>query len=119
MLNTELRSKVDRLWDNFWSGGISNPLTVVEQISYLLFIKRLDDRENLEIRKANQLGRSHQSIFPSEECRWFIFRQYDSQKMLDIMLAKVFPFIKTYGKEENTAFHEYMKDAVFMIQKPS
>ena len=119
MLNTELRSKVDRLWDNFWSGGISNPLTVVEQISYLLFIKRLDDRENLEIRKANQLGRPHQSIFPSEECRWFIFRQYDSQKMLDIMLAKVFPFIKTYGQAENTAFHEYMKDAVFMIQKPS
>ncbi|SMC70183.1 type I restriction-modification system subunit M [Sporomusa malonica] len=119
MLNTELRSKVDRLWDNFWSGGISNPLTVVEQISYLLFIKRLDDREILEERKANQLGRPHQSIFTSEACRWSVFCHYDSQKMLDIMLEKVFPFIKTYGKEENTAFYEYMKDAVFMIQKPS
>lgn len=119
MLNTELRSKVDKLWDNFWSGGISNPLTVVEQISYLLFIKRLDDREILGEKKANQLGRPHQSIFTSEECRWSVFCHYESQKMLEIMLEKVFPFIKTYGKEENTAFHEYMKDAVFMIQKPS
>ena len=67
MLNPELRGKVDRLWDNFWSGGISNPLTVVEQISYLLFIKRLDDREILAERKANQLGRQHQPFFPSEE----------------------------------------------------
>lgn len=119
MLNSELRGKVDRLWDNFWSGGISNPLTVIEQISYLLFIKRLDDREALEERKSNQLGRSHQSIFPSEDCRWSVFRQYDSQTMLNIMLEKVFPFIKTYGSEDSTAFHEYMKDAVFMIQKPS
>lgn len=119
MLNSELRTKVDRLWDNFWSGGISNPLTVVEQISYLLFIKRLDDREILAERKANQLGRQHQPFFPSEECRWSVFCHFDSQTMLTNMLEKVFPFIKTYGQADDTTFHEYMKDAVFMIQKPS
>jgi type I restriction enzyme M protein len=124
MLNTELRSKIDKLWDNFWSGGISNPLTVVEQISYLLFIKRLDDKEILAEKKANQLRKPYQPNFPNEDCRWSVFKHYTPQKMLDTMLGNIFPFIKTYGMdktnpENNTAFNEYMKDAVFMIQKAS
>lgn len=124
MLNTELRSKIDKLWDNFWSGGISNPLTVVEQISYLLFIKRLDDKEILAEKKANQLRKPYQPNFPTEDCRWSVFKHYTPQKMLDTMLVNIFPFIKTYGIDEtnpenNTAFNEYMKDAVFMIQKAS
>lgn len=118
MLNSILRSQVDRLWDSFWSGGISNPLTVVEQISYLLFIKRLDDRETLRERQANRMGKPFESHFPEEELRWSNFRQLEAQKMYDLMFGKVFPFIKTLGNGDS-AFTQFMKDAVFLIQKPS
>ena len=63
MLNAEIKSKIDKLWNGFWSGGISNPLTVIEQISYLLFIKRLDDIDNANEKRANRIGRPHNSIF--------------------------------------------------------
>ena len=66
MLTGELRSQVDRLWDTFWSGGISNPLEVIEQITYLLFIRRLDDLETLEENKASRLKRPmERRIFPT------------------------------------------------------
>ena len=63
MLSAEIKSKIDKLWNNFWSGGISNPLTVIEQISYLLFIKRLDDIDNAKEKRANRIGRPYTSIF--------------------------------------------------------
>ena len=63
MLNSEIKSKIDRLWDSFWSGGISNPLTVVEQISYLLFIKKLDDIEIAKEKKAKRIRRPYTTAF--------------------------------------------------------
>lgn len=118
MITGELKNKIDRLWDSFWSGGISNPLTVVEQITYLLFIRRLDDAEKLAEKKAARINRKHESIFLEETLRWSVFKNFGAQQMFDNMLEKVFPFIKKMG-EENDTFTKYMKDAVFMIQKPS
>jgi type I restriction enzyme M protein len=118
MLNSVTRSKVDRLWDSFWSGGISNPLTVIEQISYLLFIKRLDDREKLREKMAGRTGQTYETIFPEENYRWSNFKQIEAQQMFELVLHKVFPFIKTLGNGDSV-YTQYMKDAVFLIQKPS
>lgn len=118
MLNAETKSKIDRLWNNFWSGGISNPLTVIEQISYLLFIKGLDDMDDLNEKKANRIGEPYTSIFPEELMKWSKFRHLDVNEMFDIVSQKVFPFIKNMGGE-GSSFTAEMKDAVFIIPKPS
>ncbi|AKN31538.1 DNA methyltransferase [Clostridium carboxidivorans P7] len=118
MLNSETKSKIDKLWNNFWSGGISNPLTVIEQISYLLFIKRLDDIDNTNEKRANRIGKAFTSVFPEELMKWSNFKHLDVNEMFDIVAQKVFPFIKTMGGE-NSSFTTEMKDAVFMIPKPS
>lgn len=118
MLNADIKSKIDKLWNNFWSGGISNPLTVIEQISYLLFIKRLDDIDNANEKKANRMGRAYTSIFPEELMKWSEFKHLDVNEMFELVSQKVFPFIKSMGGEESS-FTAEMKDAVFMIPKPS
>lgn len=108
----------DRLWNSFWSWGISNPLTVIEQISYLLFIKRLDDMDNARQIRASRLGLSYTSIFPEEIMKWREFSRAEVEDMFEIVSQKVFPFIKTMGGEESS-FASQMRDAVFMIPKPS
>ncbi|NFM15850.1 SAM-dependent DNA methyltransferase [Clostridium sporogenes] len=118
MLSADIKSKIDKLWNNFWSGGISNPLTVIEQISYLLFIKRLDDIDNANEKRANRISRPYNSIFPEELMKWSEFRYLDVNEMFDIVSQKVFPFIKNMGGEESS-FTAEMKDAVFMIPKAS
>ena len=118
MLNTEIKSKIDKLWNNFWSGGISNPLTVIEQISYLLFIKRLDDIDNVNEKRANRLGRKYESVFSEELMKWSQFKHLDVENMFEVVSQKVFPFIKSMGGE-NSSFTAEMKDAVFMIPKAS
>ena len=123
MITGEIKSKVDRLWTTFWNNGISNPLSVIEQISYLLFIKRLDDLELAKEKKANRLGRSVQnSIFGDEykNCRWSYFKNQNSEEMLESVRDKAFPFIKSLGsKEGETAYSRHMKDAVFLIANPA
>ena len=135
MLNSEIKSKIDRLWDSFWSGGISNPLTVVEQISYLLFIKKLDDIEIAKEKKAKRIRRPYTTVFEkyiqdmeqsevtrlnlnTDNLRWSEFVHYDSENMFKNMQDKVFPFLKSYSDDESI-FSDQMKDAVFLIQKPS
>lgn len=118
MLSTDIKSKIDKLWNNFWSGGISNPLTVIEQISYLLFIKRLDDIDNANEKRANRMGKPYTSTFPEEIMKWSEFRHLEVEKMFDIVSQKVFPFIKSMGGEASS-FTAEMKDAVFMVPKPS
>jgi type I restriction enzyme M protein len=118
MLSADIKSKIDKLWNNFWSGGISNPLTVIEQISYLLFIKRLDDMDDANIKRANRIGKPYNSIFPETLMKWSEFKHADVNEMFDIVAQKVFPFIKTMGGEESS-FTAEMKDAVFMVPKPS
>ena len=135
MLSAEIKSKIDKLWNNFWSGGISNPLTVIEQISYLLFIKRLDDIDNAKEKRANRIGRPYTSIFVDlneklkadnksddnfnwELLKWSQFQHLDVEVMFEKKKKKVFPAIKMLGGEESS-FTAEMKDAVFMIPKPS
>lgn len=122
MITGEIRSKVDRLWDRFWSGGIANPLTVVEQISYLLFIKRLDDIHTAREKKANRLGGAIENpIFTPEQThfRWSVFKDFDAEKMHSTIMSEVFPFIKELGNGNSSSFTRYMKDAVFMIPTPA
>ena len=124
MITGELKSKVDRLWTTFWNNGISNPLSVIEQISYLLFIKRLDDLELTKERKAQRLGRSVSNAIFSEErqrCRWSYFKNLtDSEEMLRIVRDEAFTFIKSLRQGEGeSAYARHMKDAVFLIGSPA
>jgi hypothetical protein len=126
MLTGEIRNQVDRIWDTFWTGGISNPLEVIEQLTYLLFIKRLDELHTLRESKANMLGQPiEHPIFPEgyydpdkkwryQDMRWSVFKNFDAGKMYKIITEAVFPFIKTIGAEES-AFARHMKDARFML----
>jgi type I restriction enzyme M protein len=122
MLTTELRSKIDRVWDAFWTGGISNPLTVIEQITYLLFIKRLDELQTLQENKANRLNESINNPIFSEnekEIRWKYFKNLEAEVMFNVMAEKVFPFIKNLHSGKQTAYAQYMRDAVFIIPTPN
>ncbi len=119
MLNPAIRSKVDQLWDKFWSGGIANPLTAVEQISYLLFMRRLDAMDRKRQEDAEYLKRPYQSMYKGKEkLRWGHFKHLPAEEMLSHVRDKVFPFIKSLGGSEQN-FARYMADAVFIIPKAS
>ena len=124
MITGDMKSKVDRLWTTFWSNGISNPLSVIEQISYLLFIKRLDDLELAKERKAQRLKRQvKEPIFSSEQqrCRWSFFKNLTNpEEMLTIVRDEAFPFIKNLGGTVgDNAYSRHMQDAVFLITTPA
>ncbi len=119
MLTPAIRSKVDALWDRFWSGGIANPLTAIEQISYLLFMRRLDALDRKRAEDAEWLGKKHVSFFEGHEsCRWSRFKNLPADEMLSHVRDQVFPFIKGLGGEDQP-FAQSMQDAVFIIPKPS
>src|SRR6476620_562228 len=109
MLTGEIRSQVDRIWDAFWSGGISNPLEVMEQITYLLFIKRLDDLQTLEENQAARLGEPlDRPIFPPgrdengrpfADYRWSRFKNFAPAEMYEVVSNGVFPMLRTIGGE--------------------
>lgn len=123
MITGELKSKVDRIWDTMWSGGISNPLTVIEQLTYLLFIKRLDELHTLAENKANRLGKPiEDAVFGKDQqhLRWSRFRETAPEQMFETLRDAVFPFIKTLGKKddvggEDTTYSNHMKDALFVM----
>lgn len=119
VITGELRSKVDRVWDAFWSGGISNPLEVIEQITYLLFIRRLDDLETLAEKKARVTGKVEGLRFGSErqDLRWSRFKNEEPGVMFATVGDKVFPFLRTLGGDGST-YGEHMKDARFTIPTP-
>jgi type I restriction enzyme M protein len=120
MLTGEIRSQVDQIWNAFWSGGVSNPLSVIEQITYLLFIKRLDDLQTLEEKKAETLGIAiERRIFPKgknergrayEDLRWSRFKNFEPREMMEVVADHVFPFLRTLG-EEGSSYGAHMKDA--------
>ena len=122
MITGELRNKIDGIWDIFWSSGMTNPLTVIEQITYLMFIKILDDNE---LRKeSNAAAFDVEVVDPTfdadhQNCRWHIFRHYDADAMYRNMNEQVFPFIKSeLHSGKDTAFAKYMKDALFLVPTP-
>lgn len=109
MITGELKSKVDRIWDTMWSGGISNPLSVIEQLTYLLFIKRLDEVHTLQERKASRTGKPIEDpIFRpgQEDLRWSRFKETSPDQMFTTVRDKVFPFIKTWGRRRE-AMHYF------------
>ena len=119
MLTGKLKGLLNSLWDRFWSGGIANPLTVMEQISYLLFIRRLDAMDSKNKADAEWLNKEYNSIFAGQEdCRWSRFKHLPGDEMLVHVRDNVFPFIKNLG-DKNQPFSQYMQDAVFIIPKAS
>lgn len=118
MITGELRSKIDKVWNAFWSGGITNPLTVIEQITYLLFIRRLDDIHTVREKEANFTGEPIENpIFgpDQQQLRWSRFKDKDAENMFQIVSQEVFPFMKELSADQNSAFSKFMKGATFMI----
>ncbi len=118
LTDPKLRAQVDALWDKFWTGGLANPLDAIEQFSYLLFLKRLDDRENAAERQARRKGgATHRPALPSE-MRWSVWRQMPAEAMLKHLKTVVFPQMASLSNGESS-FGEYMKGAECKINKPS
>lgn len=144
LIEPNLNSKVDSLWDRFWSGGLSNPITAIEQMSYLIFLKRLEDMDNARLRTevlrraqaraavSKRVGRSGtssagertdsslcKSIFKgNDKCRWSYWSQLPGDQMLKHVRDTVFDFLRNLGSE-TSSFTQYMQDAVFIIPKAS
>ncbi|MBW3565477.1 MAG: type I restriction-modification system subunit M [Acidobacteria bacterium] len=127
MITGELKSKIDRIWDTMWSGGISNPLSVIEQLTYLLFIKRLDELQTLKENKAARTGKPVEDpIFEKGEdaLRWSRFKETAPEQMFETVKDEVFPFIKSLGSnghddpERASTYTHHMKDAIFMMPTP-
>ncbi|RYE22289.1 MAG: SAM-dependent DNA methyltransferase [Sphingobacteriaceae bacterium] len=136
MLSNELKSKINKLWDKFWSRGISNPITAIEQISYLLFMRRMDDvdahtemksrfasvkhktlfvREKLGTDGKNLVDKAGHKIYESaDDCRWSYFSKLDPDTMLNVVSNKVFPFIKNLN-DPSQPYTRHMQNAVFVI----
>lgn len=122
MITGELRSKVDRIWDHFYANGLSNPLATIEQITYLLFMKRLDDLELAAELAANRTGQPIRKRFFTDDqqhLRWSRFKDFDSERMFKIVRDEVFPFLRELNPNQGSAYSRFMKDAVFLIPKPS
>ena len=129
MITGELKNKIDGLWDIFAAGGLVNPLDVIEQITYLMFIHDLDDSDNLRAKEAAMLGLPYKSIFASEvqigdrtvdgqQLKWSVFHDFPAGKMYSVVQEWVFPFIKNLHGDKNSAYSKYMDDAIFKLPTP-
>jgi type I restriction enzyme M protein len=128
MLTGDLRSQIDAIWNSFWSGGIANPLEVIEQITYLLFIRRLDDAQIIEESKATLLNQPiSRRVFPEgldskgrryEDLRWSRFKNFAPAEMFEVVDEHVFPFIREMGGDGST-YSQHMKGARFTIPTPA
>lgn len=105
MITGELKNKIDSLWEIFWTGGLTNPLDVIEQMTYLMFIHDLDETDNTRAKESAMLGLPHNSIFAGEvqigdrvvegsQLKWSVFRDYPAERMYAVVQEMVFPFIK-------------------------
>lgn len=128
MLTGEIRNQVDQIWNAFWSGGVANPLSVIEQVTYLLFIKRLDDLHTLEEKKSKQLGiPMERRIFPDgeddkgrphDDLRWSRFKNFEPREMMTVVDEHVFPFLRALG-EEGSSYGKHMRDARLGFSNPA
>ena len=128
MITGNIKSQIDQIWNAFWSGGISNPLEVIEQITYLLFLRRLDDLHTLEENKSARLKKPmERRIFPAgddpkgrpyEDLRWSHFKHFAPGDMYAVIGEHAFPFLRTLGGDDSTYSH-HMKDARFTIPTPA
>ncbi|MBR3206574.1 MAG: SAM-dependent DNA methyltransferase [Bacillus sp. (in: Bacteria)] len=129
MITGELKNRIDRIWDDFAAGGLVNPLEVVEQITYLMFIRDLDDSDNMRAKESAMLGLPYESIFSGEveigdrkidgsQLKWSVFHDFPAGKMYSVVQEWVFPFIKTLHSDKNSAYSKYMDDAIFKLPTP-
>ncbi|WP_347293557.1 type I restriction-modification system subunit M N-terminal domain-containing protein, partial [Aurantimicrobium sp.] len=127
MVTGELKAQVDKVWNAFWSGGMANPVEVIEQITYLLFIRRLDELHTLAVNKANTTGKPLENpVFPEgldhsgrtprsyNDLRWSVFTNFGPDEMYAVIDDHVFPFLRQLG-EEGSSYARNMKDARFTI----
>ena len=129
MITGELKNKIDGLWDVFAAGGLVNPLEVIEQITYLMFIRDLDDVDNKREKESTMLGLPYTSVFAEEvkigdrsidgkQLKWSVFRDFPAGRMYTVMQEWVFPFIKNLHSDKNSAYSKYMDDAIFKLPTP-
>ena len=129
MVTGELKNKIDGLWDVFATGGLTNPLEVIEQITYLMFIHDLDVTDNKKAKDCAMLGLPFNSIFSDQvqigersidgqQLKWSVFRDLPANKMYEIVQEWVFPFIKNLHSDKNSAYSKYMDDAIFKLPTP-
>lgn len=144
MITGAIKNKVDKIWTDIWAGGITNPLTVIEQLTYLMFIRSLDEKELETEEYENMVGEKMDKIFPQtptgQAMRWSKFKDQDPRDIFNLMSQRIFPAIKKYknghlpdfdpatgeiievkcetGDERKTAFAKYMEDAMFLIPTP-
>lgn len=124
MITGAIKSQVDQIWNAFWSGGISNPMEVIEQMTYLLFIKRLDELQTLKEKKAARIGKPvDKPIFQAAHStlRWSVFKDLgDPAELFRVVADEVFPFIKSLGGVDGeSTYAAHMKDARFTIPNPA
>ena len=119
MITGELKNKINALWEIFWTGGITNPLDVVEQMTYLMFIHDLDETDSRKAKESVMLGLPHQSIFAADsQLKWSVFHDFPAERMYAVMQEQVFPFIKNLHGDRESAYARYMDDAIFKIPTP-
>ena len=129
MITGELKNKIDSLWLIYFTGGITNPLDVIEQMTYMMFIHDLDDSDNLRAKESAMLGLPYESIFAGEvqigertvdgsQLKWSVFHDFPAGKMYSVVQEWVFPFIKNLHGDKDSAYSRYMGDAIFKIPTP-
>ncbi len=133
MITGEIKNRIDSIWDTFWTGGITNSITILEQMTYLFFMKMLDDAQRTKEANANAMGVavSEPTIgygswhnpetdrnVPYEDLRWSTFKNYDPETMYRIVSKDVFVFIKNLSSGKESAYSRFMENATFLIQSP-
>ena len=129
MVTGEIKNKIDSLWDDFAAGGLVNPLDVIEQVTYLMFIHDLDESDDLRAKESAMLGLKYKSIYAGEveigsrkvdgrKLKWSVFRDLPAGEMYSTVQESVFPFIKNLHADKNSAYSKYMDDAIFKIPTP-
>lgn len=145
MITGAIKNKIDKIWTDIWAGGITNPLTVIEQLTYLMFIRSLDEKELENETFEAFSGESLRKIFPQSDIgqsmRWSKFKDRDPREIYEIMSQRIFPAIKNMhdghlpdinaqgeiieegvgsdqAASDETAFSRYMSDAMFLIPTP-
>ena len=129
MITGELKNRIDSIWEIFWTGGLTNPLDVIEQMTYLMFIHDLDASDTLRAKESAMLGLPFESIFAEEvqignqtvegtQLKWSVFHDFPAAKMYSVMQEWVFPFIKNLHGNKESAYSKYMGDAIFKVPTP-
>ncbi len=129
MITGDLKNKIDSLWEIFWTGGLTNPLDVIEQMTYLMFIHDLDATDNTRAMESAMLGIPYTSIFAPEvtvgdrkidgtQLKWSVFHDFPGARMYSVVQEFVFPFIKGLHSDKDSAYSKYMGDAIFKVPTP-